>query len=898
MRYRLASVFLAGLLGTAATAEELVIRHSPLYPSIYDTITIEIPDAKQGGTLHWGVNAVGGLWEQAIEPYRPEGSAMEGVATRTRFAGPDENGTCRITLGPFNNTNQLIRALNFAIQWDDGSWQNKNERNYNVPVSFGRIRTVPEVPTINDRILVKVSRSRDGGQLRWGVNAENTLWQPPIKDYWPTGTAPARDGLAVDSPLGKPDSNGVSTAILGPFNRSEQVIHTLHMAVHWGDEWDTDAGRNYNVEISFLTPTQAPSVRILSPLSEEVVVETPTVELRAERADKVELHLNDRLIANVAETPFELRLPFQQLPFGRHQLTARAERNGQVGMQQIYFWKLPPHRVESIPEGTAWGATDHGDGTVTFALHAPNKRFVSVMGDFNGWDPYVDLMNYSPDGTWWIRKPISNGISRYQYAIEGRRFLADPMSTDVEWKDEHGREGYQPWDARSVLQLGQPSFTWTATNYVRPELDHLVIYELHIDDMQPGGGFTGLIQKLDAIRDLGFNAIQPMPWTEFAQDHSWGYNPAFHLAPESTYGTPDDLKRLIDESHKRGLAVIQDAVYNHMDRSGPLFQLYGHDYDASPYFHNFRGENWGFPDIDQRSRAVKRYFQETITHWLREYRIDGIRYDATRFVEWEGYNDWGAGWFAYVGHQADPTSYQIAEHMPSDPALINQTEMDTTWGDYFMWNFRDMVFNARLDRSQFADMMQPTRIGFTSALQRIAFTESHDEERVMRELRQRRYSTTEARRRAELAYVITLMAPGPAMIYAGQEFGEDTQKRVGANPIQWNKTKGWSKRENRTLFATARAMTRLRTTHSALRGEWVNLHDHLPDNIIAIDRTGNGGSVLAVGNLGRKSQRATLTLPHPGPWRDLLEGRTMQVQGNSAQLTLQPGEVAVFVAGN
>lgn len=885
--------------GIAASvgAEEFEVRYSPLHPSLNDVIQIEIHGASQGGTLHWGVNAVGTIWAEAIPEYRPAGSEMFGVATRTRLQGPDENGVCRIALGPFNNTNQLIRALNFAIQWDDGTWSNKDEKNYNIPVSFGRITIKPEVPTINDRIVVQVHRSRSGGQLRWGINAENDMWQPPMEAYWPTGTVAAKDGLAVDSPLSKPDGNGISTAVLGPFNRSEQVIHTLHMAVHWGDDWDTDAGRNYNFEISFDTGTNAPSVRIVSPLNDEAVVDAPNVELVADRADEVELRLNGRVVASVAESPLELKLPFQQLRYGRHQLTARAERKGLVGMQQIYFWKLPPHRVESIPPGTAWGATDNHDGTVTFALHAPEKRFVSVMGDFNGWDPYVDMMNYSPDGTWWLTRPVSNGAWLFQYVIEGRRFLADPYSPDVEWKNERGQEGYQPWDARTVLCVGQSEFTWTATNYVRPPLDQLVIYEFHIDDVQPGGGFTGLISKLDYIRDNGFNAIEPLPWTEFASDHSWGYNPSFHFAPESTYGTPDDLKRLIDEAHKRGIAVIFDAVFNHMDRSSPLFQLYGHDYAASPFFRQFRGENWGFPDIDQESRATKRYMQDAITHWLREYRVDGIRYDATRFVEWAGYNDWGASWFAYVGHQVDPASYQIAEHMPSDPNFINVTEMDSTWGDYFRWNLRRMIEDAQLDRNQFAELMIPSRIGFTSALERIAFTESHDEERVMHELELRKYSSSERRRRAELAYALTLIAPGPAMIYAGQEIGEDTPKRVGSNPIQWQRVRGWFSGENRKLQQSTRALTQLRTTHSALRGEWVNIQEGMPDGIVVVDRTGNGGSVLLAGNMGRISQRATFTLPHNGPWRAVLEGRVLQVNGQQGTVSLAPGEVAVFAAG-
>ncbi|MCS6771112.1 MAG: alpha-amylase family glycosyl hydrolase [Kiritimatiellae bacterium] len=896
-------VYLFVLMGAIAWVGEVMadsvrIVHSPPNPSIHDPITIEIHGAKQGAILHWGVNAVGTLWEEAIPAHRPPGSEQHGVATRTRMSGPDEKGVLRAVLGPFNNTGQLVRALNFAIHWDDGSWSNKDEKNFNIPVSFGRIAVDPLEPTINDRIIVKVFRSKPGGFLRWGVNAENDMWQPPIRAYWPSGSFPTRDGLALDTPLSRPDSNGVSIAVLGPFNRPEQVIHTLHMAAHWGDEWDTDAGRNYNIAISFEVGADDPEVKIIAPEPDQVVVEAPEVALRAKRADRVELRLNGNVIASSTRTPLELKIPFETLEFGRHLLTASAERAGRVSLHEIAFWKLPPHRIEPIPPGTPWGATIHGDGTATFALHAPGKRFVSLVGDFNGWDLFADMMNYSPDGTWWVRRPISNGVWRYQYAIEGRRLLADPYAREIVWTNAAGQKCYQPWNARAVLRVGDEAFVWTVTNRIRPPLDQLAIYELHLMDMQPGGGFTGLISRLDYIRDLGFNALKIMPWTAVPGTDSWGYNPAFHFAVEPTYGSPRDLKRLIDEAHRRGIAVIQDAVYNHMDRSSPLFQLYGHDYAASPYFREYRGENWGFPDIDQRSRAVRRYMQDAIAFWLREYRIDGIRFDATRFVEWEGYNDWGAGWFAYVGRKTDPDAWMIAEHMPSDPALVNQTEMDTTWGDYFMWNLRRMVLDATLDRAAFADLMVPMRIGFTSALQRIAYVESHDEERIMRGLLARGYSRSEARRRAELAYAMMVLAPGPMMAYAGQEHGEDTPKIVGPNPIRWDRTRGIFAGENRQLFRAVRELTRLRTTHPALRGEWVSIHEGLPEGIAAVDRTGAGGSVLAVGNFSRAPQSALIRLPVPGPWRPVLEGREWTLRENGLVVRLQPGEVAVFATGS
>ena len=879
-------------------AGALDIRYAPLHPSRDQEIQIEIRGADQGATLHWGVNAVGLAWEQAIPEYRPAGSAMEGVATRTAMEGPDAAGVLRVRLGPFNHTNQMVRSLNFAIHWKDETWSNKDEKNYEIPVSFGRIETEPEEPTINDRIVVRVLRGAAGGMLRWGVNAENELWQPPLRRYWPPGTVATPDGLAVDTPLSKPDGGGACTVVLGPFQRAEQVVRTLHMAAHWGDEWDTDAGRNYNVEISLRTGAEAPEVRILSPLDQEVIVDNPQVQFEAERADRAEMWLDGRSIASVAETPFELKIPFRQLAFGRHQLTARAEREGKVGMREVFFWKLPPHRVDNVPQGTPWGATVNGDGTATFALHAPGKRFVSLVGDFNGWDRYADMMIASPDGTWWLTRPVSNGTHLYQYCVEGRRLLADPCARDIEWKDEAGREGHEPFHARAVLEVGRPPFAWTATNFVRPPLDQLAIYEFHIDDLAPGGGFTGVVAKLDHIRGLGFNAIEPMPWMEFTTDRSWGYNPAFHFAPESAYGTPEELKRLIDEAHRRGLAVIMDAVFNHMDRNSALHQLYGADYDASPYFRPFRGENWGFPDLDQASRAFKRYAADAIRYWLVEYRLDGIRFDATRFVEWEGYNDWGAGWLAWAGREADPGAYMIAEHIPSDPELINRTEMDSTWGDGFRWNVRSFVEEARLDRAELGRLLDPVGGGFASAAGRMAYTESHDEERVMRVLRQKGYSAEEATRRALLALAVTLTAPGPAMVYAGQEFGEDTAKTVGPNPLDWRRTKGWFGRRARHLEESTRALVALRTTHPALRGGAVRMQEEgVPDEVAVYARGEGRDAVVVAGNFGRRKRHVTVRLPEADGWR-VVVGPDPAAPGprGEVEVPLEPGEVAVFAS--
>ena len=879
---------LALLCVLALSAPALEIAVKPDQPTIEDVVEIEIRGCTQSGTLHWGVNAEGGRWEQPLPEYRPVGFEMWGVAVRTPLEGPDKDGICRARLGPFINTNQPVRAINFAIQWKDGTWSNKDEKNFLVSVSYGRITWSPQRPSVNDPIEVRVQNSSPGGFLRWGVNSENDLWKTPMTNYWPKGSHLADDRLGVDSPLSRPDSNGVSIAVLGPFDQPEQIVRTLHLAAHWGKVWETDASRNYNLSLALDEGDGQPLVRFHSPSNGEIIVDAPNVVLQAEDATEVDMWLNGRNVATLREAPFELRVPFRPLKYGQHHITARARRDGKVGMGEIMFWKVPPHIIEAVPEGTSWGATENGDGTVTFALHAPGKLFVSLAGDFNGWDTYTNMLKYSPDGTWWLTRPVPKGTWKYQFCIEGQRLLADPYARDIEWKDAQGREGYQPQDARAVLTVGQPAYAWTAQPYERPKLGNLSIYEFHIDDLCPGQGFTGVIAKLDYIRNLGVTAIEPLPFNEFTLDHSWGYNPSYHFAPESAYGTPDQLRRLIDETHKRGMAFIMDLVMNHMDRNSSLYQLYGGDFEGSPFFRQFLGENWGFPDLDHTSKAGKRYDADIVQFWLRSYRVDGFRYDATRWVEWDGYNNSGASWLAFAGRAADRTSIHIAEHLPSDPDLINQTEMDTGWGDSFHWPMSRMITGASLDRDEFERAMDPRRIGYTNAEGRVAYIESHDEERLMHDLRRAGFAADECYRRAELGMALTVLAPGPVMIYSGQEFGEDTPKQVGSNPLQWSKMR---QPPARRMVERTATLLKLRNTHPAFASDQPTFQlDGQPRDVAVMQRGEGTNAVILAANFGKTAQSPTLSLPADANWHDLLD----PAAGPPATFTLQPGQARVL----
>ena len=878
------------LQGLALSAIE--VAHYPDAPGLNDAIQIELKGCRQPGILHWGVNAKGTQWQKTDPACWPPGTYEDGVASRTPLSGPDSQGVCRVTLGPFNQSTQNVGSIDFAVFWADGSWDSNNGDDYHIPVHSGRITVEPANPGLNDVVTVTIHRSVGKGLLRWGVNAKYGEWMPPVTNYWPNGTVPSDDGFAVDSPLPAPDKAGESVLRLGPFNQPVQIVSSLHMAVHWGDQWDTDFGRNYNVAVSLRGDTSSPVVRVACPTNEQVYNDSLAVSVAVERAETVCLWLDGAPKVTLLDSPWEWSLDSHRLEYGPHRLIACATNADRTGIAAADFWRVPSFIQKDVPPDLPQGFASRADGYASFVLHAPGKHFVSVVGDFNEWNPRTDLMNYSMDGNWWLVRKIEAGDWKYQYCIDGIQLLADPYSVDVEWKDEKGAETHLPNMARSVVRVGAPAFGWTDAAFKRPPLESLLIYEFHINDFCPGQGFTGVTARLDYIRDLGVNAIEPLPFNEFPGAVSWGYNPAFHFALETSYGTVDELKRLIDEAHRRGIAVIMDMVLNHMDVNSSLFQLYGRDYDASPYFRLFLGENWGFPDLDQPSPAFKRYAADLLQYWIREYHVDGFRYDATRWVGWQGYNDWGAGWFAYAAKQADPASIQIAEHLPADPELQNKTEMDSGWHDYFRWKLRDMIRNAKLDRLEFAHILDARSLGFSNSFQRVVYVESHDEERFLRELIDAGFDRDEAIRRSIAALAIMLTAPGPAMVYAGQEFGEATPKVVGPNPLHWDNLENL---ECRQIVAAFKALAHLRTNHPALRTGTVEFSAAgLPEDVIFYKRLSDASSVVVAANLGKTARRITLDLAADKNWTNVLNpGSSFQREDDAIPVELLPGGVIV-----
>jgi maltooligosyltrehalose trehalohydrolase len=212
-----------------------------------------------------------------------------------------------------------------------------------------------------------------------------------------------------------------------------------------------------------------------------------------------------------------------------------------------------------------------------------------------------------------------------------------------------------------------------------------VIYELHIGTFTLEGTFLSAIEKLDYLADLGITHIEIMPINEFSGPWGWGYDGVDIYAPHHKYGTPDDLKKLVDTCHAKGLAVLLDVVYNHFGPAGNYLGKYG------TYLTDKHKTPWGDAvNFDGKgSHEVRKFFVDDALMWLRDYHFDGLRLDAVHaFVDSSAIH-----FLEQLSSEVDLLSAKagkyfvlIAESELNDPRLITSREangygLDAQWAD-------------------------------------------------------------------------------------------------------------------------------------------------------------------------------------------------------------------------
>jgi 1,4-alpha-glucan branching enzyme len=521
------------------------------------------------------------------------------------------------------------------------------------------------------------------------------------------------------------------------------------------------------------------------------------------------------------------------------------------------------HRAIPTPAGQ--GAHEVKPGHVSFALWAPWKKSVHLIGEFNRWNTAADPMTVDHDGVWRLTRPLPPGAHAYQYFIDGQTAIADPYAREV--RDVPGRP--QP---HSVVRVGEEPFVWRDADFKIKPFNQLVIYELHVGDFSPAGTFDGVVDKLDHIQNLGVSAVELMPIQEFPGDRSWGYNPAFFFAPEQRNGDARAFKRLVDECHNRGIAVILDMVFNHTAPESPLNLLYR--YDQNPLM-STDGNPWGFPDLNHWNDATKRLIKDCQDYWLNECHVDGFRYDHVEGIRWDGVN--GISFISWAARQTRPGAILIAEMLVQDPAaVVEHTEINASWHWQFSRALRCQLVNADRDGFRCGDMdrmmslMTHAGSGYSDNSQPINYVESHDEERLAWDVRRDPASNDgSVIRKAQLGALAMFTAQGIPMIYAGQEFAAGAVKTVDESKLPWGQME---QDAGRVLYRHIASLAHLRQTCPAF--QFNNIAPILVDHqkqVIVFKRWTDDGSVAVIAlNFSPERQFVTFSFPEPGKWHEWL----------------------------
>ena len=320
------------------------------------------------------------------------------------------------------------------------------------------------------------------------------------------------------------------------------------------------------------------------------------------------------------------------------------------------------------------GAWPEG-GATRFRLWAPEAASVEVIVDRPATgDPDCYHLAKGVDGYYQTSLPEVQAGDRYRYRLDGRGPYPDPASR------------YQPLGVHGPSQVVDPgAFQWSDQLWTGLALEDLILYELHVGTFTPAGTFASAREQLPTLKDLGVTAVEIMPVADFAGQYNWGYDGTALFAPARCYGTPDDLRRFVDDAHRIGLAIHLDVVYNHLGPDGAYLETF------SPYYFSTRHQSpWGAGvNFDgPHNTEVRRFFIENALHWIHEYHIDGLRLDATHAIVDQSQRHVLAELAAALRQSLDRSGrkvHVIAEDVRNLATMI-KPESEQGWGLDAIWS--------------------------------------------------------------------------------------------------------------------------------------------------------------------------------------------------------------------
>src|SRR5690606_20560616 len=259
------------------------------------------------------------------------------------------------------------------------------------------------------------------------------------------------------------------------------------------------------------------------------------------------------------------------------------------------------------------GAEYLGNDKTQFTIWAPFKDKLEVIIKDG---PVINLPK-SSNGYWVGEIKETPPGTLYKFRINGIEDFPDPASRSQP-------EGVHSWSQI----IDHDSFLWEDSTWKGMDMSQMIIYELHVGTFTPEGTFEAIIDKLDHLKELGVNTLEIMPISQFPGERNWGYDGVYPFAAQHRYGGPEGLKTLINACHQHQIAVILDAVYNHMGPEGNYLSQFG------PYFTEKYHTPWGsaLNFDDKHSDEVRYVFLENVSMWLEEYHFDGLRLDAVHEI--------------------------------------------------------------------------------------------------------------------------------------------------------------------------------------------------------------------------------------------------------------------------
>ena len=329
----------------------------------------------------------------------------------------------------------------------------------------------------------------------------------------------------------------------------------------------------------------------------------------------------------------------------------------------------------------ALGALVQADG-VLFRLWAPEVKQVDLVlenGDQGNGGQAVPMQ--ANDEYFERFMPGLAAGTRYRFRADLGSPLPDPASR------------FQPEGIHGPSEVVDPNqYRWGDEAWSGVPLAQCVFYELHVGTFTPEGTFRSAIERLPYLRDLGITAIELMPVDDFPGRWNWGYDPAAMYAPSRAYGTPDDLRSLVDAAHQLGMAVYLDVIYNHFGPDGAYAAAFGR------FFTDKHSSPWGQGiNLDDRHSAGARgFFIDNALYWLREYHIDGLRLDATHALQDDSQTHFLAELATVVRALPGRRRYLIAEDCRNLDILVRPQHsggygLDAIWADDFHHQIRNLT---------------------------------------------------------------------------------------------------------------------------------------------------------------------------------------------------------------